>query len=274
MIVLVLKVVPIIVLLLIYVLLPCTYTKKQLDHLYEQCPSVWTGLALLWMANIGLEVCHIAEIEDRGFYRKMRIAMLVAQPFFDASCIGIVFFYKHVREQKPCLEVAYCAALITFGWALLRQLISLFFFTAVYPVEIISTIGIVAFGIIIAFMCAYCSKRLCEAWQSDNDGNDNAKRNFGTKYLIILIINHILITFVYFFIIVITYFLIMLYITFLNSFQKSPGSLFLQIIFAFLPSILAAAFTFALEKWTKSTQDNKNSRNGYERVRMEDTSSV
>ena len=76
---------------------------------------------------------------------------------------------------------------------------------------------------------------------------------------------------------VITYLVIVLYITFLNSLQKSPDMLVLQIIFAFLPPILAAVLTHALKKWTKKQegthdQDNENSSNGYEAI--EDISSV
>ena len=243
--------------LLIFVLLP--YTKLQLDDLHERCPSVGLGLVLLWFVNIGIEIYHIVEIEDRGLYHNMRIAMLVVQFAIDISCMSIAFAYKNRRGQKPLLKAAYYAVIITFGWVLLRQLISLLFFTAVFLVEIISTIGIVAFGIIIAFMWAYFSKHLFEAGQSDN-----AKFNFVTKCLI-----YILILFVYLSIDVITYFVIILYITFLNSFQKSPGSLF-RIIFSFFPPILAAVFTHFLKRWAKKeegTQDNKNSRKGYETIK-------
>ena len=236
----------ILVVLLIYVLLP-QYKK---DDLYGQYPSVWIGLALQWLGNIALEIYHIHETYDYGLYGNMRITMLIAQPTLDVLCMIIsVFVYKCGGSVlKPSLETVYRAMIITFGWALLRQFILLFFFTAVYPIEIISTIGIVAFGIIIAFMWSYMGKKLCEIVQGG--------RNKKIKQCLI----YALITFVYFSINVIAYLLIVLYITFLNSLQNLPFSLVLKIIFAFSPPLLAALFTRILKKcpW--------NPREGYQPI--------
>ena len=234
----------ILVLFLIYILLPL----YKRDDLYGQYPSVWIGLALQWLGNIALEIYLIEETYDHGLYGNMRIAMLIAQPTLDVLCMIIVFVYEcSGSELKPPLEAVYQAMIITFGWALLRQFISLFFFMAVYPIETISTVGIVAVCIIIAFMWSYMGKKLCEIVQ----------RGRNKKYLILI---YALIIFVYFSINVIAYLVIVLYITFLNSLQNLPFSLVLKIIFAFSPPLLAALFTRILKKcpW--------NPREGYQPI--------
>ena len=140
----------------------------------------------------------------------------------------------------------------------------LFFFIAVYPTEIVSTVGFVALGIIITFIWAYLSKRVYKTVLSIN--------SLAKKCLLFLLYAPID-TFVYFSINIITYYylVIMVYITFLNTLQTSPDSMSLifQIIFSFLPPILAAAFTHALNMWMKRS---RNPRDDYERI--EDTAPV
>ena len=254
---------------IIFLLYIIPYNKWR--NLQEQYPSVWLGLALQWFGSIGLEIYLLRETYDHHFYGKMRIAMLIVEPALDVLCMIFVFAYVY-KNSKPS-QAVFCAMIVTFSWSMLRQLISLFFFTPVYPIEIVSTVGIVAFGITIAFMWAHFSKTHCETGQSDNDHDVSDTNNANTVCCIqvcMSILIYALNTFAYFSIIIVTYFLIILYITFLNSFQTSPDniSLVFMIIFSFLPPILAAAFEHTLEKWTKKDdmQDNKIPRSGYERM--------
>ena len=148
---------------IIFLLYDIPYTK--LDDLHGRYPSVWIGLTLQWFCNISLEIYHVVETYHHHFYGNMRIAMLIVQPALDILCMSFVFAYVYHKQSA-----IYCAVLVTFGWSLLRQLISLFFFTFVYPIEIISTVGIVAFGITIS------------------DSNANFKFNIVAKCLLPLIL--------------------------------------------------------------------------------------
>ena len=231
----------ILVLFFIYVLLPL----YKRDDLYGQYPSVWICLALQWLGNIGLEIYHSKETYNHGLYGNIRIALLVVLLALDVLCMSTIFACGYRRGQKPLPEAAYYAVIITFGWALLRQLISLLFLTAVYLIEIVSTVGIVAFGIIIAFMWSYVGKKLCEVVQRGKN------KKICTKFL-----TYALIMFVHFSINVVTYLTIVLYITFLNSLQNLPFSLVLKIIFAFSPPLLAAFFTRILKKCFWNPREN------------------
>ena len=242
------------------------YTKS--DDLCKQYPLVWIGFALQWLGNIGLEIDHIKETYDHGIYSNMRIViMVVVQLALDVLSMIFVFVYVYKFRKSPkILKTANYAMIITFSWSLLRQLIMLLFFTSIYPIEAISTVGIVAFGIIFAFIWAYLSKGVYE--KVVNIDNFYVKCPFLITYILIDM-------FVYFSINAITYFAIMVYITFLNSLSKSPDSQVLQLICAFLPPLLAAGFTFYLKRRTKKEKGERKAgkaprrrrrRDGYESI--------
>ena len=217
------------------------YTKS--DDFSGRYPLVWIGFALQWVCNTGLEISHIIETYDRSTYGNMRLSiMVIGQPVIDILCMIIVSIcVNKCRDSPEILKTIYYAMIVTFGWSLLRQLIMLSFYAFVYAAEPISTIGIVAFGVIFTVAWSYLSKGVYDKVRTI--------KNCYVKWLLIIIF--VLIdVFVYFSINAITYFAIMVYITFLNSLPKSPADgLVLKLICAFIPSILAAGFTFGLKWW-------------------------
>ena len=235
------------------------YTK--LDHLFEHYPSVWIGFILQWFGNTGLEIYHIVYVETLPYdpsyrlYGSIRIGMLVGQASFDALCISLVSITVHKCASQPLGKALYCAAITTFSLSLLRQIISQIFFMPVYPIEIISTLGIVALGIVITFKWASLSKILPDHKIMQNNNIIIVKcLDLSLPKFLTYVLN----TVVYVLINTFTYLVIMLYITFLNSFQKSPFSLLLQIIFALLPSLSSAIFSrYGLDRWTG---DSKKTR--------------
>ena len=79
----------------------------------------------------------------------------------------------------------------------------------------------------------------------------------------ILIIYTLVDVFVYLSINALTYFTIMMYIALLNSLPKEPvDSLLIKLICAFLPSLLAAAFTAYFKKWAKKQTSDPAAENG------------
>ena len=120
-----------------------------------------------WVCSIGLEIYHHVTKETYGdsIYTNMRISIMVTgQPVIDILCIIIIIFMLIVfvcvykcKDSPVTLKTAYYAVIITFGWSLLRQLIMLLFYVFVYAAEPISTIGIVAFGVIFTVMWSYLS---------------------------------------------------------------------------------------------------------------------
>ena len=204
------------------------------------------GFAMQWVCSMGLEIYHTKETYGDSIYTNMRILIMVTgQLVIDILCIIIILcmlimfvcMYK-CRDSPVTLKIAYYVAIVTFGWSLLRQLIMLLFYAFVYTAEPISTIGIVAFGVIFTVVWSYLSTGVYKkVW--------NIK--FCCVKWLFLIIFVLIDVSVYFSIIAITYFAIMVYITFLNSLPKSPADgLVLKLICAFIPSILAAGFTFGL----------------------------
>ena len=188
--------------------------------------------------------------------------MVVDQLALDVLCMIFDFVYVcKYRKPPEALKTAYYAVIVTFGWSMLRQLTMLLFFTFVYPIEAISTVGIVAFGIIFAFIWAYLSKGVYE--KVVNIDNFYVKCPFLITYILIDV-------FVYFSINAITYFAIMVYITFLNSLSKSPDSQVLQLICAFLPPLLAAGFTFYLKRRTKKEKGQRKAGKAPRRRRRRD----
>ena len=126
----------------------------------------------------------------------------------------------------------------------------LLFFVLVYFTEPISTVGIVTFGVIFAFMWSNLSKFVYEKVLAIGTNS--------IKYPI-LIIYTLVDVFVYLSINALTYLTIMMYITFLNSLPKEPvDSLPIKLICALLPSLLAAAFTVYFKKWAKKQTSAEN----------------
>ena len=249
---------------IIFLLYVIPYSKS--DEFCEQYPLVWIGFTVQWLSSIGLEIYHTKETYDRSIYGKMRISiMVIGQPVIDILCMIIVFICVHkCRDSPEILKTAYYVTIITFGWSLLRQLIMLSFFIFVDVVEPISTIGIVAFGVIFTVMWSYLSK-----------GVYKKVLTIDTSYikLPLLIIFGLIDIFVYFSINAITYFVIMVYITFLNSLPKSPEDILLKLVCAFIPPLLAAGFTFGLKWWAPQNETAPETpdpvgqrRDGYEQV--------
>ena len=247
---------------IIFLLYFIPFTKSADDGLCEQymldceqCPLVWIGFVIQWLGYMGLEIYHLNETYDRGVYGNMRLVfMVVAPPLIDILCIICVSVYAYKCRKPPeYLKIAYYAVLITFVWSLLRQLILLLFIAMVYFVEPISAVGIVAFGIIFAFMWSYLSKRVYKEVL--------AISNVYVKCLL-LVTFFLIDIFGYFSINAITFFTIMVYITFLNSLPKSSADgLALKLICAFLPALLAAGFTFCLSRWFPKKEAKKGSDN-------------
>ena len=133
---------------IVFLLYIIPYSKS--DDFSGRCPLVWIGFALQWLCNIGLEISHIIETYDHSTYGIMRISiMVIGQPGIDIICMITVFLCVCACRKSPeFLKTAYYAMIITFGWSLLRQLVMLLFYAFVYATEPISTIGIVAFGVI------------------------------------------------------------------------------------------------------------------------------
>ena len=217
------------------------YSKS--DELCEQYPLVWIGFVVQWWSSIGLEIYHAKETYDHSIYGNMRILiMVVAQPVIDIICLFIFLCMRKCRKPPKTLKaVAYYAMIITFSWSLLRKLIMVLFYAFVYAAEPISTIGIVAFGVIFTVVWSYLSKGVYEKVLTINTSC--------VKWLFLIVFG-LIDVFIYFSINAITYFAIMVYITFLNSLPKSPADgLVLKLICAFIPSLLAAGFTFCLKRW-------------------------
>ena len=145
---------------IVFLLYIIPYSKS--DELCKQYPLVGIGFALQWMGNLGLEIYHIKETYDHGVYGNLRIIfMVVAQLVIDILCMISVFAYMYMHKKPNQETSAYrYTFVVTFGWSLLRQLIMLFFFALnfVYFTEPISTVGVVAFGVIFTFMWSYLSK--------------------------------------------------------------------------------------------------------------------
>ena len=124
-----------------------------------------------WVCNIVFE-CYHKETYD-GTYGIIRISiMAIVQPVMDITilCISTALLLYHACRKSPkILKKAYYAAIIDFGWFLLRQLIMLSFFVFVHVVEPISTIGIVAFGVIFTIIWSYRSKRVYNKVLTIND---------------------------------------------------------------------------------------------------------
>ena len=125
----------------------------------------------------------------------------------------------------------------------------LLFFVLVYFTEPISTVGIVTFGVIFAFMWSYLSKFVYKKVLAI--GTNSIKYPVLITYTLVDV-------FVYFSINALTYFAIMMYITFLNSLPKAPVDSLIKLICAFLPSLLAAAFSVYLKKWAKKQTSAEN----------------
>ena len=124
------------------------------------------------VCNIVFE-CYHKETYD-GTYGNIRISLMaIVQPVMDITilCISIYCTASLSCMQKVAkiLKKAYYAAIIDFGWFLLRQLIMLSFFVFVHVVEPISTIGIVAFGVIFTIIWSYRSKRVYNKVLTIND---------------------------------------------------------------------------------------------------------
>ena len=138
---------------------------SKLDDFSGRYPLVWIGFALQWACSIGLEIYHTKETYGDSIYTNMRISIMVTgQLVIDILCIIIIIFMLIVfvcvykcKDSPVTLKTAYYAVIITFGWSLLRQLIMLLFYVFVYAAEPISTIGIVAFGVIFTVMWSYLS---------------------------------------------------------------------------------------------------------------------
>ena len=223
-----------------------------------------------WVCNIIFECYHDKETYDHRTYGNIRISiMATVQPVMDIILLCIItalLLCSACKKSPKILKKAYYAAIIGFGWSLLRQLIMLSFFIFVHVVEPISTIGIVAFGVIFTVAWSYFSTGVYkEVWNI---------KICCVKWLL-LIIFVLIDMFVYFSINAITYFVIMVYITFLNSLPKSPADILLQLVCAFIPSLLAAGFTFGLNQWAsqnktaieKKTSDSvQQRRDGYQSV--------
>ena len=192
------------------------YTK--LDYFCEQYPLVWMGFTVQWLSSIGLEIYHTIETYGDSMYTNMRILItVVGQLVIDILCIIIILWmvimfvcvYKRTKHSPVTLKIAYYVAIVTFGWSLLRQLIILSFYAFVYATEPISTIGIVAFGIIFTIAWSYLSTGVYKkVWTI------NCKICHECVKWLLLIIFGLIDVFVYLSINVITYFTIMVYITF------------------------------------------------------------
>ena len=235
---------------IVFLLYIVPYSKS--DELCRGYPLVGIGFALQWLGNLGLEIYHITETYDHGVYGNMRIVfMVVAQLVIDILFMISVFAYAYMnRKSDQDIAAYHYTFVVTFGWSLLRQLIMLLFFAFVYFTEPISTVGIVAFGVIFAFMWSYLSKFVYEKVLAI--GTNSIKYPVLITYTLVDV-------FVYFSINALTYFAIMMYITFLNSLPKAPvDSLLIKLICAFLPSLLAAAFTVYLKKWAKKQTSAEN----------------
>ena len=153
------------IIFLVYIM---PYTKS--DDFSGQYPLVWIGFFLQWACNIGLEISHIIETYDCSTYGNMRLSiMVIGQLVIDILCMIIVSICVHkCRDSLEILKTIYYAMLVTFGWSLLRQLIMLSFYTFVYAAESISTIGIVAFGVIFTVVWSHLSKGVYKKVQDIN----------------------------------------------------------------------------------------------------------
>ena len=130
-----------------------------------------------WVCSMGLEIYHTKETYGDSIYTNMRISItVIGQLVIDILCIIIILcmlivfvcMYK-CRDSPVTLKTAYYVAIVTFGWSLLRQLIMLLFYALVYTAESISTIGIVAFGVIFTIIWSYRSKRVYNKVLTIND---------------------------------------------------------------------------------------------------------
>ena len=138
---------------------------SKLDDFSGRYPLVWIGFAMQWVCSMGLEIYHTKETYGDSIYTNMRISItVIGQLVIDILCIIIILcmlivfvcMYK-CRDSPVTLKTAYYVAIVTFGWSLLRQLIMLLFYALVYTAESISTIGIVAFGVIFTVVWSYLS---------------------------------------------------------------------------------------------------------------------
>ena len=225
--------------LLVFAIFLCPIPYNKLGYLYEKYTSVWVGAMIQGIGHFGLEVSHTILTYEESYYSSMRILICIQVLL---ACLTIFFYYMYLilRKKQPHSKAAYCAIITIFGLCLVCQIIPLIFFMAIYPIEIISTVGLVALGEVIIFTWASMSKRLTQ--------------RLSTKKCYYLL--SVICSFLYVPINVVMYFVIVLYITFLNSLQKSPDSQIIQLIFALLPPTATAIFSYVLDKWIKESPKN------------------